>query len=157
MRPSDGQDAATAAFFAGRCDVLSADASLLLSVASDHSPGELAILPELISKEPLAPVVRAQDTALLQVLRWTIYAMIDATERDITSTAGADDSAPSCRRYPRRRSLAFGRLDRNVVREVGSYGEIYARHFERPDGVRLARGLNAPWNQGGLLYAPPLR
>ena len=152
-----GRDAAARAFFAGRCDALSADASTLISIASDHDPGGFAILPERISKEPLAPIVRAEDTTLLEVLRWTIYAMIDAEERGLTSsTVGRSTLSPPS--VPASAVVGLSpEWSRRVVKEVGNYGEVYAHHFEQPDGVHFARGLNALWRNGGLMYAPPLR
>ncbi len=157
MRLSDDRNATEAAFFAGRCDALSADASLLVSIASDHDPKKFALLPERISKEPLAPVVRAQDATLLAVLRWTIYAMMDAEELGITSS-NVDDSGSLSTPLPASTVLGLSPdWARNVVKEVGNYGEVYARHFERPDTVQFARGLNALWNAGGILFAPPLR
>lgn len=152
--------AARAAFAANQCDALTADASTLFAAAD----GQSALLPERLSREPLAPVVRKEDGDLLAVLRWTIFALIQAEEDGVTADNIASRlhaSPASMRAYTDAPGAAASGLAPEwpaaVIRRVGNYGEIYRRHFLRPGGPMLPRGANALWLQGGLLYAPPFR
>ncbi len=163
LRPIAGSGNAARAFFQGGCTVLSEDASSLFALASDRLAGTFHILADRISKEPLAPVVRRTDQALKTVLTWVIHAVIHAEEVGVSSRNVMEDTI---RRDPRRggfldlpAALVLGlRPDwaRAVIRQVGNYGEIYARHFAAPGGPRLGRGRNRLARNGGLLYAPPL-
>jgi general L-amino acid transport system substrate-binding protein len=135
--PFPDWQAARKAFAAGACDALTGDASALFGAAS----ADTTILPERISKEPLAPVVRSADEQLLAVLRWTTFALLNAEEDGLTAANSATRENPVA----------------TVVRAVGNYGEIYRRHFLRDGGPVLARGQNELWLNGGLHYAPPLR
>jgi general L-amino acid transport system substrate-binding protein len=154
-------------FLAGRCDAFTADVSELGSLRSMmRKPGEFRILAEQISKEPLAQLVRQSDIDLLNVLRWTIFATIEAEELGVTSVnlaemAKRDD--PDMRRLlglTPGNGKALG-LDEtwayNVVKAVGNYGEIYERNVGMGSSIKLPRGLNALWSAGGLMFAPPLR
>jgi general L-amino acid transport system substrate-binding protein len=152
---------------AGRCGAFSADVSELASLRSEmRKPGDFRILPEQISKEPLAQLVRGTDVDLFNVLRWTIFAMINAEELGVTSENAArmaSSANPDVRRLlgaAPGNGKALG-LDEswayNVVRTVGNYGEIYERNVGMRSAVKLPRGVNALWSAGGLMFAPPLR
>jgi general L-amino acid transport system substrate-binding protein len=152
---------------AGRCDAFTADVSELGSLRSTmRKPETFRILSEQISKEPLAQVVRAADVDLFDVLRWTIFAMIDAEELGVTSgnvAAMAKNGSPDVRRLlgvTPGNGKALG-LDEawayNVIKTVGNYGEVYERNVGTGSPIKLPRGINALWSAGGLMYAPPLR
>jgi general L-amino acid transport system substrate-binding protein len=156
-----------AAFSAGRCDAFTADVSELGSLRSGTAkPDTFRILSEQISKEPLAQVVRAADVDLFDVLRWTIFAMIDAEELGVTSGNVAEmakSGNPDVRRLlgvTPGNGKALG-LDEawayNVVKTVGNYGEVYERNVGTGSPIKLPRGVNALWSAGGLMFAPPLR
>ena len=152
---------------AGRCAAFSADVSELGSLRSEmRKPGDFRILPEQISKEPLAQLVRDTDVDLFNVLRWTIFAMINAEELGVTSANVAQmakSGDPDVRRLlgvTPGNGKALG-LDEawayNVVKTVGNYGEVYERNVGMGSAVKLPRGVNALWSAGGLMFAPPLR
>ena len=156
-----------AAFFAGRCDVLTTDASGLAAILSKDAPNkgnDHAILPELISKEPLGPAVAQGDEQLVDVLRWTIFSLLEAEEYAITSAnvdkLAKDTNNPNIARILGKTpgmGKAIGLTEDWVVRAVkavGNYGEMWDRNI-KPLG--LPRGLNNLWNKGGLMYAPPIR
>jgi general L-amino acid transport system substrate-binding protein len=152
---------------AGRCGAFTADVSELGSLRSAmRKPADFRILPEQISKEPLAQLVRSTDVDLFEVLRWTIFAMIAAEELGVTS-ANVAEMAKSANSDVRRllgvtpgNGKALG-LDEawayNVVKTVGNYGEIYDRNVGMGSPIKLPRGVNALWSMGGLMFAPPLR
>jgi general L-amino acid transport system substrate-binding protein len=161
-----------AAFFSGRCDVLTTDASGLAAVLSKDAPNkgnDHMILPELISKEPLGPAVAQGDEQWIDIVRWTIFALLEAEEYGITA-ANADQliqtsKNPNVLRIlgasaggkPSGMGTALGVTEDWVVRAVkavGNYGEMWDRNI-KPLG--LPRGLNNLWNKGGLMYAPPIR
>jgi general L-amino acid transport system substrate-binding protein len=157
-----------AAFFSGRCDVYTTDASGLASIRKNDAPkGEsdnYVILPEIISKEPLGPSVRHGDDQLLDIVKWTVFALIEAEEYGITK-ANVEQMAKESKNPAVQRLLgttagngkAIG-LDEawvvNIIKAVGNYGEIYERNIV-PLG--LPRGVNNLWSKGGLMYAPPAR
>ncbi len=152
---------------AGRCDAFTADVSELGSLRSTmRKPDDFRILSEQISKEPLAQLVRAADVDLFDVLRWTIFAMIDAEELGVTSGNVAEmakSGNPDVRRLlgvTPGNGKALG-LDEawayNVVKTVGNYGEVYERNVGTGSPIKLPRGVNALWSAGGLMFAPPLR
>jgi general L-amino acid transport system substrate-binding protein len=155
------------AYTAGRCDVYSTDASQLAGIRStQRDPSEHVILPEIISKEPLTPAVRHGDDQWFDIVRWTIFALIEAEELGVTQ-ANVDEMLNSTNPNVRRLLGQTGDhgplmgLDRrwayNAIKAVGNYGEIYERHMGPNTPVGLPRGINALWNQGGLMYAPPIR
>tara|TARA_R110000868_G_scaffold307489_2_gene569150 strand:- start:161 stop:1201 length:1041 start_codon:yes stop_codon:yes gene_type:complete len=166
--PIENNDDVKQAFEAGRCSAYSADISLLGAAKLElgDSPEYFLILPTLISKEPLAPLVRRGDDQFFEVLRWTIFAMIAAEEFGITS-ANIDDKmdtpSPEIRRLlgviPGN-GAALG-LDEdwayNVIKTVGNYGEMFDRNVGRNSSIKLDRGPNRLWTNGGLMYAPRLR
>ncbi|HXH03166.1 MAG TPA: amino acid ABC transporter substrate-binding protein [Candidatus Competibacteraceae bacterium] len=154
------------AFFAGRCDVNTTDRSGLAAIRTQlaKNPDDYVILPEAISKEPLAPVVRHGDDEWFDIVKWTVYALIEAEEQGITSQ-NVDEKLKSTDPNVQRLlgvTPGMGKnlgLDEkwayNMIKQVGNYGEIYERNVGKPLG--LARGLNALWKDGGLMYAMPIR
>lgn len=152
----------------GDCDVFTADVAALASSRAEFAdPSEHVILPEIISKEPLSPVVRAGDQRWASIVRWTAFALITAEELGITSTNLAELKAS--RATPEIDRLlgnddTFGTalgLDADwaarAIAAVGNYGELFSSTIGDQTPIGLARGLNAQWTQGGLLYAPPFR
>ncbi len=159
--------AASAALLSGICDAFSTDVTELASVRSTVlQPEAVRILPDSISREPLAQLVRAVDVDLLTVLRWTVFAMISAEELGVTSKnvdVMAASSDPEVRRLlgvTPGNGAAIG-LDEawatKVIRGVGNYGEAFNRHVGPDTRIGLERGLNDLWSRGGLMFAPPLR
>lgn len=158
---------ALAAFQSGQCDVLTRDQSALhgerLKLAK---PAEAIVLPDVISKEPLGPVVRSDDFAWFTVVKWVNFALINAEELGIASTT-IDDALKSRKPDVRRFIGAeggFGKalgLDADwAVRSVkagGNYAELYERNLGTDSPLAIPRGLNQLWSMGGILYAPPLR
>jgi general L-amino acid transport system substrate-binding protein len=155
------------AFFAGRCDSLTSDASQLAAIRSvAPNPVDYIILPEIISKEPLTPAVRHGDDQWYDIVNWTIMALIEAEELDITS-ANVDEMLKSKDPQVQRFlgvSPGFGKalgLDEkwayNIIKQVGNYGEIFDRTVGLKTPLGLERGLNDLWTRGGLMYAIPLR
>jgi general L-amino acid transport system substrate-binding protein len=162
-------DGANAAYFSGRCQAYTTDASGLASIRSREAknPKEHVILPELISKEPLGPMVRKGDDEWLSIVRWTVYGLIEAEELGLRSEnltqMLSDSSDPAVLRLLGKGEdlgKALG-LDKEwllrALTAVGNYGEIFERHVGEKTPVGLKRGANALWTQGGLMYALPLR
>jgi general L-amino acid transport system substrate-binding protein len=161
-------DAANAAYFSGRCQAYTTDASGLASIRSREAknPKDHVILPELISKEPLGPMVRKGDDEWLSVVRWTIYGLIEAEEQGVRSdnlVKMLDGGDPAVLRL-----LGKGEdlgkmlgLDKEwllrALNSVGNYGEIFERHLGEKTPIGLKRSANALWTHGGLMYALPLR
>jgi len=155
------------AYVSGRCDAFSTDASQLAGIRSAlPRPDEHVVLPDIISKEPLAPAVRHGDDQWFDIVRWTIYALIEAEELGVTQ-ANVDEMLRSERPEIRRLLGVSGDhgpfmgLDRrwayNAIKADGNYGEIFERHLGRNTPIGLTRGLNDLWTRGGLMYAPPIR
>jgi general L-amino acid transport system substrate-binding protein len=161
-----GFDETNAAYEAGRCDAYTTDQSGLISLRLTlANPDDHVVLPEIISKEPLGPAVRQGDDEWFNVVKWTLYAMIQAEESGITQDnldEMLNSDNPEIRRILGQEadsSIGAGLgLDNewvvNIIREVGNYGEVFDRHLT-PIGV--PRGLNSLWTDGGLMYAMPLR
>ena len=157
-----------AAYVAGRCDALSADASALATIRANATPRaeEHVILPELISKEPLAPAVRQGDDQWFDIVRWTQFAMIEAEERGVNSrnvhamSIGGDPNVRRLLGVTPGVGAALG-LRENwayaIIEQVGNYGESFDRNVGAGSKLDLPRGLNALWTQGGLMYAMPVR
>jgi|TARA_R110002073_G_scaffold1471_37_gene10410 general L-amino acid transport system substrate-binding protein len=155
-------------YLAGACDVYTTDASGLAATrASFEAPGDHVILPEIISKEPLGPLVREGDEPWGDVVRWTLNALIAAEELGVTS-ANLDQMAAGTDNPEINRLLgtegSLGEMlgldadwARNAIAVAGNYGEIFAANIGEQTPIGLARGLNAQWTQGGLIYAPPFR
>ena len=164
----ESNDEVNAAYFAGRCDVLTTDASGLAGTRAGVAPvpEDHVILPEIISKEPLAPAVRHGDDQWFDVVKWTVYATIQAEEMGITSK-NVDEFVNSKNPEIQRllgTSPGMGKalgLDEkwayNVIKTVGNYGEIFERNVGLKTPLKLERGLNALWTNGGLQYAMPIR
>jgi general L-amino acid transport system substrate-binding protein len=155
------------AFFSGRCDVLTSDASQLAAQRSvAPNPDDYVLLPEIISKEPLAPVVRHGDDQWFDIVNWTVMALIQAEEFGITS-ANVDEMLNSTNPEIQRflgvtpgLGTDLGLDEKwvyNIIKQVGNYGEIFERNVGPDTPLKLARGLNAQWNQGGIMYAAPFR
>ncbi len=156
------------AFAAGRCDVFTTDASGLASIriSKMEKPDDYVVLPEIISKEPLGPFVRQGDDAWLNIVSWTLAAMIEAEEYGLT-TANVDEQLKSDNPNVRRIlgvTPGAGKnmgLDEkwayNIIKQVGNYGESYERNVGQGSPLKIKRGLNAQWTDGGLMYALPIR
>jgi general L-amino acid transport system substrate-binding protein len=162
-------EAANAAYFSGRCKAYTTDASGLASIRTKEAknPKEHVILPELISKEPLGPMVRRGDDEWLAIVKWKIYGLIEAEEYGITTenlnNMKNDSTDPVVMRMLGK-SEDTGKLlglDREwlarAIQAVGNYGEIFEKHVGEKTPLGLKRGLNAQWNKGGLQYAIPIR
>ena len=153
------------AYFAGRCDVYTTDHSGLIAVRASRAtkPEDHIILPEIISKEPLGPAVRHGDDRWFDIVKWAMFAMLEAEEMGITSK-NIDSQAGSQNPTIQRFVGASGDIGKmlgvdnkwayNIVKQVGNYGESFDANL-KPLGFE--RGLNRLWNQGGLMYAPPIR
>ena len=156
-------------YLAGACDVYTTDISGLAATrATFEAPADHIILPEVVSKEPLGPVVRHGDNEWGDIVRWTLNVLIAAEELGITSANVAELAAAPTSNPEINRILGtegeFGPmmgLDQTwavrVIGAVGNYGEVFERNIGEATPVGLARGLNAQWTEGGLLYAPPFR
>lgn len=160
-------DEIRAGYDAGRCDVYTTDRSGLAAQRSLLSkPNDHMVLPEVISKEPLGPVIRHGDNKWGDVARWSLYALIVAEELGITSK-NADQMKKSNNPEVLRLLGVEGKQGEqlgvgadwayNIVTQVGNYGEVYERHVGIKTPLMLERGLNQLWSKGGLLYAPPFR
>jgi general L-amino acid transport system substrate-binding protein len=157
-----------AAFFSGRCDVFTTDASGLYSTraANAPNPDDYIILPEIISKEPLGPVVRHGDNQFADIVRWALFAQLEAEEYGITSK-NVDEMLKSDNPSIKRilgvtpgMGKALGVDEKwvyNIVKQVGNYGEMFDHNVGAGSPLKIARGQNALWTQGGLQYAPPIR
>jgi general L-amino acid transport system substrate-binding protein len=155
------------AFFAGRCDCLTSDASQLAahrSVATN--PDDYVLLPEIISKEPLAPVVRHGDDQWYDIVNWTVMALLEAEELGITSK-NVDEMVKSTNPQVMRflgvtpgNGKALGLDEKwayNIIKQVGNYAEIFEHNVGVNTKLGLKRGLNALWNQGGIMYPAAFR
>ena len=161
-------DEALNAFYSGRCDVFTSDASALNAyrLGQAPNPDDYMILPERISKEPLAPVVRHGDEEWNDIVRWVVYALIEAEERAIT-TKNVDDMTKSEDPNVKRMlgvtpgaGKALGLDEKwayNAIKLVGNYGEIFDRNLGKDTELKFERGLNNLWTKGGLMYAMPIR
>jgi general L-amino acid transport system substrate-binding protein len=163
----DTGDQTVKGFEAGRCDVLTSDQSQLYGLRVKLAkPEDAVVLPDVISKEPLGPVVRQGDDAWFNIVRWTLFAMINAEELGVTS-ANVEEMKSSSNPEIRRLLGLEGSLGKGlglaedwayqVVRQVGNYGESFARNVGGGSPLKIERGLNALWRDGGLQYAPPIR
>jgi general L-amino acid transport system substrate-binding protein len=161
-------DEVLAAYESGRCDAYTTDASGLAAQRTKlANPDDHMILPEIISKEPLGPVVRHGDNQWGDVVRWTLYALIEAEEYGVTSENIDDQKANSKNPTVRRLTGAEGEMGANLglandwsynaIKQVGNYGEMFERNLGANTPLKLERGLNAQWKDGGLQYAMPMR
>src|SRR6266853_4951619 len=161
-------DEVYAAFFSGRCDVMTGDASALGAqrIGRASNPDDYVVLTERISKEPLAPVVRHGDEEWHDIVDWVVYAMMEAEEKGITQK-NVDDMLKSDDPGVKRMlgvtpglGKAFGHDEKwayNAIKSVGNYGEIFDKHLGLSSPLKLERGYNNLWTKGGLIYAIPIR
>ncbi len=163
----DQNEETRAAYASGRCDAFTTDASQLAGIRSAlPNPAEHVVLPDIISKEPLAPAVRHGDDQWFDIVRWTVFALIEAEELGVTQ-ANVDRMLESPNPAIRRLLGVAGDhgplmgLDRrwayNAIKAVGNYGEIFERNLGSGSPIGLRRGLNDLWTRGGLMYAMPIR
>lgn len=152
-------------FEKGRCDVLTTDQSRLYALKTTlKDPSSAIVLPNVISKEPLGPLVRQDDDKWLNIVRWTLNAMIVAEELGVTS---ADVDRASNNAEVNRLLGNSGRMGEylglhqkwsyNIIKQVGNYAQSFKRNIGVGTPINIARGLNALWKDGGILYAPPFR
>jgi general L-amino acid transport system substrate-binding protein len=155
------------AYDSGRCDAFTTDASgLAAERVKLATPDDHVILPEIISKEPLASSVRKGDSQWATIVRWVHFAMVDAEESGVTSK-NVDEMMKSPNPEVKRMLGVEGKFGEglgipndwvvNIVREVGNYGEVFDRNVGAGSALKLPRGLNNLWTKGGLQYAPPIR
>ncbi len=155
------------AFFAGRCDCLTSDASQLAAHRSvANNPDDYVLLPEIISKEPLAPVVRHGDDQWFDIVKWTVMALLQAEEYGITSKnvdgmmASTDPQIQRFLGVTPGLGKALGLDDKwayNIIKQVGNYGEIFERNVGVNTPLGLQRGLNELWTKGGIMYPAAFR
>jgi len=163
----DTSDQTVKGFEAGRCDVLTSDQSQLYALRIKlANPNSAMILPEIISKEPLGPVVRQGDDGWFNVVKWTLFAMINAEELGLTSKnidSKKKSDNPNIARFVGAEGIKGTGLALSdewayrMVKQVGNYGEAFDRNLGNGSALKIERGLNALWNKGGLQYAPPIR
>jgi general L-amino acid transport system substrate-binding protein len=163
----DTSDQSIKGFESGRCDVLTSDQSQLYALRTKLAkPGNAIVLPEIISKEPLGPVVRQGDDQWFNIVKWTINALINAEEFGITSKNAASMKSsknPGIQRLLGTKDDMGKKLGlsndwaANAIMQVGNYSEIFERNVGKGTPLNIARGVNALWSQGGILYAPPIR
>ncbi|HWJ73727.1 MAG TPA: amino acid ABC transporter substrate-binding protein [Kaistia sp.] len=158
---------ALAAYSSGKCDTITSDVSQLYAEKAGLSdPGDSIILPEVISKEPLGPAVRADDEAWRLLVQWVNFALVNAEELSVSSDR--IDEAKASKKPEVMRLIGtdgdFGsKLGltndwiANIVKAVGNYGEIYERNLGVDSKLGIPRGLNQLWSRGGIQYAPPIR
>lgn len=159
---------AVSSYDSGRCDVLSTDRAALAALRTQLSkPDDSELLPETMSQEPLGPVVRQGDDQWLNIVKWTLFAMINAEALGVTQ-ANVEQQRTSATVPDVRRLLGveskpgegLGLPDDwalRIIRHVGNYADSFERHLGESSPLKLSRGLNALWNRGGILYAPPVR
>ena len=165
----DTQEATNKAYFAGRCQAYTTDASGLASVRNKEAskPDDHLILPELISKEPLGPSVRRGDDEFFAIAKWVVFALIEAEEYGITQAnvdqLKADSKDPVVQRILGT-SEDTGKLlglDKDwayrAIKATGNYGEMFERNVGPKSALKLPRGANNLWSKGGFMYAPPVR
>jgi general L-amino acid transport system substrate-binding protein len=155
------------AYNSGQCDAFTADVSELYALRLNLAkPNDHVILPDVISKEPLAPVVRQRDDDWMMIVKWTLYAMINAEELGVTSK-NIDQALKSKKPDVMRLVGTEGSYGEDlglskdwavrIIRHVGNYGEVYERNVGAGSKLGIPRGLNQLWSEGGIQYAPPIR
>lgn len=156
-----------AAYDAGRCDAATTDKS---GLAGDRlklkNPADHILLPETISKEPLGPAIRQGDQQWGDLCRWTLFALVNSEELGVssrTTDAMLNSNSPEVRRLLGKEGGFGAELGLTndwvyrIIKRIGNYGEIYERNVGQSTPLKLPRGLNALWNKGGIMYAPPIR
>jgi general L-amino acid transport system substrate-binding protein len=162
-----GQNEALKAFEDGRCDAFTTDGAQLAGNRLEFGvPDDYTILPQVISKEPLSSVVRQGDDVFFQLARWTAYAMLNAEELGVTQ-ANVDEMVGSDSPEIKRLLGVEGDFGTplgvskdwalQIIKHVGNYADMYERNLGTSTPIGLARGINALWNDGGIMYAPPIR
>ena len=160
-------DQTRAGFESGRCDFLTSDQSQLYSLRIGlKDPAGAIVLPEVISKEPLGPVVRQGDDKWFNIVKWVVNASIEGEFQGVTST-NADEIAKSGKPGQKRLLGSEGDLGEKlglnadwalqVIKQVGNYSESFERNVGKDSALKISRGLNAQWNKGGILYSPAMR
>jgi len=160
-------DETVKAYESGRCDVFTADVSQLYAERLKLAkPAEHIVLPEVISKEPLGPMVRHGDDQWFDIVKWVLFAMVNAEELGVTQS-NVDEMAKSDKPDLKRAFGTEGNLGEKlgltkdwfarIVKAVGNYGEAYERNVGEGSKLQIARGLNQLWNKGGIQFAPPIR
>jgi general L-amino acid transport system substrate-binding protein len=160
-------DEALKAYDTGRCDAFTADASALYSVRLKLTqPDDQVVLPEIISKEPLGPFVRQGDDQWFDIVRWVLFAMLNAEELNVTK-ANVDDQVKSPNPETKRLLGSEGNFGEQlgltkdwayrIVKLVGNYGEVFERNLGQGSPLKITRGLNALWTKGGIQYGMPIR
>ena len=157
----DKREDAIKAYEKGDCVTYTSDRSALASVRTKLAkPDDHMLLPEVISKEPLGPAVRQDDPAWTELVRWTLFLLINAEEANWSSKAPdkMPDTIPiEVLQAAGKKMGASENWAHNVIKAVGNYGEIFNRNVGKDSPLKLERGLNALWSNGGILYAPPMR
>ncbi|WP_159727597.1 amino acid ABC transporter substrate-binding protein [Methylosinus sp. Ce-a6] len=166
-RPFPTFEEAAKAYSEGKCEALTADLSTLAAKRQElAAPADHAILPELIDKEPLGPIVRQGDDRWFDIVRWTHFAMVDAEELGVTSANVDEELKSADPRVRRLLGVDGGRVEGlgleadwvyRIVKHVGNYGEAFDRNLGPGSPIGLDRRLNALWTKGGLMYAPQVR
>lgn len=164
----ESDDGAWDSFLKGRCEIFTNDLSSLATRRALHTanPDDFVLLPEVVSKEPLGPVVRSDDPQWFEIVRWVLFALIAAEEYNVTSqnindrVDTIDPQIGALRGLTDDHAAALGLEPgwmKRIVAQVGNYQEIYDRNYGATTKMNIARGLNALWRDGGLMYAPPLQ
>ena len=160
-------DEAVKAYESGRCDVFTSDVSQLYAQRLKlATPGDHVVLPEVISKEPLGPLVRHGDDQWFDIVKWTLFALVNAEELGVTQK-NVDEMAKSDKPELKRVFGTDGNLGEQlgltkdwvarIIKATGNYGESFERNVGTGSKLEIARGLNKLWNKGGIMYAPPIR
>lgn len=164
----DTSDESAKSLEGGRCDVLTSDQSQLYAQRTKlATPTDYVVLPEVISKEPLGPLVRRGDEDWLAIVKWSLYAMLDAEEAGVTSKNAAEMAKSSANPDVKRLLGTDGEYGKDlklpkdwalkIVTQVGNYAEIFEANLGDSTPLKIKRGLNALWKNGGIQYAPPVR
>jgi len=163
----DTGDQTVKGFEAGRCDVLTSDQSQLYGLRIKLAkPENAVVLPEVISKEPLGPAVRQGDDEWFNLVKWTLFAMLNAEELGVSSKnvdAMKTSGNPEIRRLLGLEGIKGKGLNLpadwayQIIRQVGNYAEVFERNVGQGSALKIRRGLNALWKDGGIQYAPPIR
>jgi general L-amino acid transport system substrate-binding protein len=163
----DTSDQTRAGFESGRCDVLTSDQSQLYALRIGlQDPAGAIVLPEVISKEPLGPLVRQGDDQWFNIARWSLFALVEAEFLGVDS-ASADTAKATGNPEQKRLMGSDGDAGEkmglsadwayNIVKQVGNYSEVFERNVGSGSSLKISRGLNAQWNKGGIMYSPPVR
>jgi len=160
----DTSDQTIKGFEAGRCDMLTSDQSQLYSLRIKLAkPDEAVVLPEVISKEPLGPVVRQGDDKWFNIVKWSLNAMVNAEELGLSKENikdMKDSKNPGIQRMIAGQGEKLGLDDSwsyNIISQVGNYGEVFESNVGSGSPLKIKRGLNSLWNKGGIMYAAPIR